>query len=188
MTLGPDPPPERRATDRVTLRPLRASDAQADYEAVMSSPAMLRRWSQSDWPADDFPLAENLDDLRQHEREHVEGVAFTYTVLDPSEARCLGCVYLQPLRPEEAAWGAAARHAVRVAFWVREVEIASDLDRHLLALLRDWLRDSWRFDRVIFSASPDDERQGALLREAGLEALGTVTLVDGRRIAGYASA
>jgi RimJ/RimL family protein N-acetyltransferase len=185
VTLHPAPAPEGRRSDRVLLRPLRAGDVAADYEAVMSSPAMLRRWSQSDWPADDFTLAENLADLQRHEREHEEGVAFTFTVLDPEQTRCLGCVYLQPLRPEEAAWGAGARHAARVAFWVRESEIATGLDRHLLELMREWLRDSWSFDRVVFSASPDDVRQVRLLGEAGLAPLGMLTLADGRQLSGF---
>jgi len=50
-------PPELR-TPRLLLRPLRATDVELDYDAVMSSAAMLRAWSQSHWPADDFTLAE----------------------------------------------------------------------------------------------------------------------------------
>lgn len=185
MTFHPAPPPEGRASDRVTLRPLRAADVAADYDAVMSSTTMLRQWSQSDWPADDFTLAENLEDLRRHEREHEDGVAFTYTVLDPAGTRCLGCVYLQPLRTGESGWADGARHVARVAFWVREAEIASDLDRHLLGLLREWLRESWSFERVVFSASPGDGRQIRLLEESGLAPLGAITLEDGRRVSGY---
>jgi RimJ/RimL family protein N-acetyltransferase len=187
VTLHPAPVPEGWRSERALLRPLHASDVAADYEAVMSSPAMLRRWSQSDWPADDFTLAENLADLQRHEREHEEGVAYTFTVLDPAERRCLGCVYLQPLRPEESAWRAGARHAVRVAFWVRESEIAEGLDRHVVELLRDWLRESWSFDRAIFSASERDERQVRLLKESGFTSLSTILLADGRSLAGYAS-
>src|SRR5262249_21597605 len=56
--------PEERRTARLALRPLLATDVAADYDAVMSSAPMLRAWSQSTWPADDFTLAENLEDLR----------------------------------------------------------------------------------------------------------------------------
>jgi RimJ/RimL family protein N-acetyltransferase len=178
--------PEERRTGRLLLRPLRASDVQADYDAVISSAAMLRRWSQSVWPADDFTLAENLADLERHEREHVERVAFTYTVLDPADARCLGCAYVQPLAAEEAAaWRGAARRAARVAFWVRESELAGELDRHLLEGLQDWFREAWPFDRVVFSASPGDERQLRIYDEAGLTRLGVVSRADGRRLSGH---
>jgi RimJ/RimL family protein N-acetyltransferase len=100
--------PEERRTARLALRPLLAADVAADYDAVMASAPMLRAWSQSEWPADDFTLAENLEDLRRHEREHLERAAFTYTVREPQGVRCLGCVYLQPCArrkpPGAAAW------------------------------------------------------------------------------------
>ena len=79
--------PEGLRTPRVMLRPLLAADVERDYDAVMSDPAALRRWSQSDWPDDEFTLAENLTDLERHEREHKDGVAFTFTVLSPDGSR-----------------------------------------------------------------------------------------------------
>lgn len=187
MTFHPGgaPPPAGCRTARLVLRPLRAADAAADHEAVVSSAALLRRWSQSEWPADGFTLAENREDLLRHEREHEAGEAFTYTALDPEGRRCLGCVYLQPLREEEAAWAAGARHPVRVAFWVRASEVPAELDRHLLGALREWLQREWRFDRVVFSAGAADDRQPALLAQAGLTPLGEVTLKDGRRLRGF---
>jgi len=65
------PVPQEKRTSRLYLRPLWAADVELDYEAVMSSAEMLRRWSESDWPADDFTLVHNLADLQRHEREHI---------------------------------------------------------------------------------------------------------------------
>ena len=183
MTFYPAgaPVPGEKRTDRILLRPLRASDVDLDYDAVMSSAPMLRAWGQSTWPADDFTLAENLEDLRRHEREHEERVAFTYTVLDPAGTRCLGCVYLSPVSPVTRALCDGAAYPVRVGFWVRASEIANDLDRHLLACLLEWLANEWRFDRVAFLLSQRDTRQMTLLAEAGLRRRGTVAL-PGRRM------
>ena len=167
------------------LRPLRATDVDRDYDAVMSSKAMLRTWSQSDWPADGFTRAENLADLERHEREHEERVAFTYTVLDPAAERCLGCVYLSPVPPEARPLCEDAAYPVRVGFWVRASDRGVDLDRHLLACLRDWLTTEWRFDRVLYLVAEKDVRQVALLTEAGLERRGTIALADGRRCAAF---
>ena len=64
------PPPEEKRTQRLYLRPLRETDNALDYDAVMSSAEQLRRWSQSDWPADDFTSEQNRADLERHEREH----------------------------------------------------------------------------------------------------------------------
>ena len=179
------PVPAEKRTDRLLLRPLRATDVELDYDAVMSSPAMLRSWSQSAWPADDFTLAQNLADLERHEREHEAREAFTFTVLDPAGTRCLGCVYLAPVPDAARPLCAGAAFPVRVGFWVRASEIASDLDRHLLAGLREWLATGWRFDCALFVIAERDARQATLLAEAGLQMRSTITLPDGRRCVAF---
>ena len=179
------PVPDGLRTERVWLRPLRASDVELDYDAVMSSPAMLRTWSQSNWPADDFTLAANRADLERHEREHLAREAFTYTVLTPDATRCLGCVYLSPPWLEEVPLCAGAAYAAHVGFWVRAAEIANDLDHHLLERLREWFRSEWAFERVIVSISPKDDRQARLLAEAGLTLRAEFERADGRRCVPY---
>jgi hypothetical protein len=176
------PVPDGTRSDRLLLRPLRATDVDADYDAVMSSRAMLRNWSQTTWPADDFTREENLRDLGRHEREHREGVAFTYTVLDPAASRCLGCVYLTPLPAALADSCEHGTHGTRLGFWVRASEVANDLDRHLLGVLRIWLASEWAFDTTLFSVSPQEIRQASLLAEAGLMLRAEVTLPDGQAI------
>src|SRR5437867_3283681 len=118
MEFYPDsaPVPEEMRTRRLFLRPLRATDVELDYDAVMSSAEMLRRWSQSTWPADDFTLSENLDDLQRHEHEHKEREAFTFTILNPEGTRCLGCVYFMPLSPLEFQVCEGAGFATHVGF------------------------------------------------------------------------
>jgi hypothetical protein len=172
--------PEEKRTDRLLVRPLRATDVELDYDAVMSSAEQLRRWSQSNWPADDFTLAENLDDLQRHEREHIERKAFTFTVLNLQGIRCLGCVYIMPVWPQVAQLCAGATYAADVGFWVRTAELANDLDKHLLATLREWFASAWAFDCVIFTISQQEARQAAVLSEAGLERRAAFTLPDGR--------
>jgi len=179
------PAPDTMGTDRLFLRPLRVTDVALDYDAVMSDPAALRRWSQTSWPADDFTLAENRADLERHEREHHEQMAFTFTVLSPDASRCLGCVYIQPVRAEVRAQIPSSPWPAQVAFWVRASEVAGDLDRHLLVALRGWLASKWRFDRVLFVISRDDARQAAIMIDAGLARRAEVTYADGRRCAVY---
>lgn len=169
MPLHPthSPPPASWQTDRLLLRPLRTTDVARDYDAVMASADQLRMWSDSSWPADDFTLGGNLADLQLHQDEHEGGVAYTYTVLAPDGDRCLGCVYFTALSPQmqPACPGATAPVAVR--FWVRTAEIAQELDRSLLAALRDWLHREWFFDCIVYPLNPLNTRQAALLEEAG---------------------
>jgi hypothetical protein len=174
------PVPDGVRTARLTLRPLRATDVKLDYEAVMSSAEMLRSWSQSDWPAGDFTLAQNLADLQRHELQHAERTAFAFTVLDPAGARCLGCVYIEPPWPEAHALCAGARAAAEVAFWVRTPGPAGGLDRHLLDVLIEWFEEEWAFDCLLFRAGPQDEQRAALLAAAGLRECPGITWPDGR--------
>jgi RimJ/RimL family protein N-acetyltransferase len=163
-----DSAPRETRTERLVLRPLRASDAERDYDAVMSSAAELRRCRGSTWPWDGFTLAENRADLERHESEHERGEAFTYTVLAPDEARCLGCVYIVPVWPEAAGLCEGAAHAACVGFWVRASEWVNDLDRHLLTALRGWLGTEWPLGCVLFTNYAADTRQAALLAETSL--------------------
>ena len=174
------PVPQEKRTSRLCLRPLRATDVELDYDAVMSSAEMLRRWSQSDWPADDFTLAQNLADLQRHEREHIERTAFTFTVLNPQGTQCLGCVYIMPLQPEEIPPCQDAAYAADVGFWVRTSEVANALDQHLLATLRAWFQAEWAFDCVVFTITQQETHQAALFEAAGLERRLACTLPDGR--------
>jgi len=174
------PVPAEKRTDRLLLRPLRAADAELDYEAVIASAEQLRRWSQSGWPAGDFTRAQNRDGLLQHEREHHAREAFTFTILNPPGTRCLGCVYIMPVWREAAPLCARAAYAAHVGFWVRTSELAVDLDMHLLDTLRAWLRAEWAFDCIVFTISQQEARQAALFARAGLEWRAAFALPDGR--------
>ena len=81
--------PEGLRTDEFLLRPIRASDAERDYEAVMESREFLRRWEQSSWPTDDFTVDANRKDMEKLERRHTGGESFTYAVLNPTERNAL---------------------------------------------------------------------------------------------------
>jgi hypothetical protein len=182
MSLHPAhaPLPATTRTERLLLRPLRTTDVELDYDAVMASAAQLRLWSDSEWPADDFTLAGNLADLQRHQDEHERGEAYTFTVLTPDAARCLGCVYFYPLStPMQAACPASAA-AVAVRFWARSDELTGGLDCHLLATLRQWLADEWAFDCIVYPINPLDTRPTELLQSAGLALRLTYTRSNGR--------
>jgi RimJ/RimL family protein N-acetyltransferase len=167
--------PERLSTAEFLIRPLRATDAKLDYEAVISSRAELWLRSGNTWPREDFTLDENLADLVRHEQEHRDRVAFTFTVMHPTETECLGCIYINPLpRMLERAGGSAEQiaeagdYAAWVTFWVRQSRLADDLDVRVLETLLAWFNTAWAFSRVVFAARKTQERQIRLFTEAGL--------------------
>jgi len=166
--------PDLLRTDDFLIRPLRTTDVEADYQAVVESREMLRVWDQSDWPDDDFTRKDNRADLEEHEADHEAGTAFTFTVMDPREERCLGCIYIQALRPtlsalgaDEAAFSDIGEHDAYVSFWVRASELGSDLERRLLNALLDWFEREWAFGRIALGTNTGDERQRALFRAGG---------------------
>jgi hypothetical protein len=164
--------PAKLRTDEFVLRPLRTTDVELDYDAVMSSKEMLRRWGGGSWPADDFPLAGNYSDLDVHQSEHEQRVAFTFSVMNPDETECLGCMYLTPMREmrhwmDEAASEADDFKAV-CRFWARESRLADGLDGRLFEAIRKWLAEEWQFKEVYFRANENDTRQRELFTEAGL--------------------
>lgn len=169
--------PEELRTEEFLLRPLRESDAELDYEAVMESREFLRVWEQSTWPADDFTLEANRADLIRHEREHIAGEAFTYTVMNLDETECLGCVYIFPTtapmytRPEIAAvdgdeWTA---HEAAFYFWVRLSRLADGLDGRLLAALGEWFAQEWGIASPLVITNEQFAQQVAVIEDAGLQ-------------------
>ena len=184
------PVPDELRTHEFLLRPLRATDVELDYDAVIASRELLLIHSSGRWPADGFALADNLADLEEHEREHEERVAFTYTVMNVDETRCLGCVYINPLRPmlrrlagrgdhaavpgaedrpdDDPAWRDVRDDEAVVDFWVRPEGVAGDLDRRLLAALLAWFAREWPFSRVAFMANENQRRQQRVFEDAGL--------------------
>ena len=79
---------------------LTVDDVVKDYDAVMTSVDHLRGvfGPQSDWPAEDLTLEQDLIDLGWHQKEFQIRRSFAYTVMNLSETTCLGCVYINPAR------------------------------------------------------------------------------------------
>jgi hypothetical protein len=128
---------------RFRLRMLKATDAEADYEAVMASQTRLREGSPHGWPRPGFTLAENLADLTRHEREFHDRVAFAYTVLAPQGTPVLGCVYIHPRAPVEPDGNLTAD----AYLWVRD-EHHPELTGTLFEAVARWLDAGWPFAEV----------------------------------------
>lgn len=165
------------ATPGFRLRPLLAADAVLDHAAVMESRELLRRWEQSTWPEDDFTIDANREDLERHEGLHAEGRAFTYTMMDPADMECLGCVYLFPT---DASFIARATveaigdsrwedFDAAVYFWVRASRLRDGLHSELLAVLRTWLEEDWDLGPHLFVTNEQFVQQVELIGETDLE-------------------
>ena len=159
------------------LRPIEVSDAERDYEAVIQSRQFLRSWEQSGWPEDDFSLADNTDDVRRLVERHQSSESYTYTVSDPEDEQCLGCVYLFPgnasiferstiIPKREIAWSDVS---IATYFWVRETHQEQGLDVEVLKALLEWLQSEWRATVTTFVTNLGCTQQVALFKDNGLE-------------------
>ena len=169
--------PEGLTTDDFVLRPIKATDAEMDYAAVMESRDYLRTWEQSSWPADDFTVAANREDVEKLERRHASRESFTYTVVNPAGTECLGCVYIMP---SDASSFTRANitpvgnrrwddYDAGVYFWIRKAQLATEMDRALLDALQIWLSDDWEFRGHLFITNEQFAQQVEMFENAGLQ-------------------
>ena len=137
--------PEGLETNRFRLRMLSIHDLVRDFDAVMSSSDNLQETFSiimgSDWP-EGLTLEDNLIDLGWHQREFTLRYSFAYTVVTPSEDRCLGCVYINPSPKSD--------YDAMVTMWVRAEELESPLDDELYASVRTWISSRWPFKRTAY--------------------------------------
>jgi hypothetical protein len=169
--------PEKLRTDEFLLRPIVASDAELDYEAVMESRELLRKWEQSSWPEDDFTVEANRKDIELLERRRNDGASFAYTVMNPTETQCLGCVYIYPsdapmfaksqISPIDGArW---SDFEAVVYFWIRKSRLTDGLDRRLLTALSPWLDEAWRIERFLAVTNEQFEQQVEMIESTDLQ-------------------
>ena len=121
------------------LRPIRASDVDLDYPAVMGSRERLwaifgAPWG---WPPASMTVEQDREDLTRHEAEIESHESFNYAVFDATEEALLGCVYVDP--PERA--GADAE----ISWWVVDDQAGTSLQAALDTLVPRWIAAAWPF-------------------------------------------
>lgn len=170
-------PPAELRTAEFLLRPIRASDAELDYEAVMESKEFLRLWEQTGWPEDDFTVEANRADLEKMVHRFNDGESFAYTVMNPSETECLGCVYVFPTTAPLFAKGqitpiagaAWSDYEAAIYFWVRKARLVDGLDLRLLAMLRLWFARDWHVAHPLIITNEQFAQQVDMIEGANLQ-------------------
>lgn len=175
--------PEILPTAVFTLVPLTPAHVMLDYTTLMQNKAMLRSWSGSSWPQDNFTISDNLADLEWHWDEHQRRIAFTYTMLNLDKTECLGCVYIKSFAnlvetqtTNQQIVDTIGDSETAVRFWVSQSTLKDNLDQQLLQSLIHWFKNEWSFSRVLFHTRQSNEQQIALFANTGLEHIYTLDM------------
>jgi hypothetical protein len=125
--------------DGYHLRPIRESDTDIDYPAVMGSRARLwRLYGESwGWPPETMTIEADRADLARHEREIAAHESFNYALLNLAETELVGCVYIDP--PDEDGSDAA------ISWWVVDAHVGTTLEAALDVLVPRWIDRVWPF-------------------------------------------
>jgi hypothetical protein len=127
------------------MRPIRESDVDIDYPAVMGSRERL--WSKYGdawgWPSAAMSYEADRRDLARHEDEITRHETFNYAILDASETELLGCLYVDP--PDSSS---PPDSDAIVSWWVVDRMLGSELERFLNDFVPSWLSESWGLNAV----------------------------------------
>ena len=153
--------PEKLETEKYRLRILTVNDVVKDYDAVMTSVARLKKvfGRNTNWPTD-LTFEQDLIDLGWHQKEFQRRSSFAYTVMNPTEAQCLGCVYINPTR--KRGYDAA------IYLWVRDSEFEKGLDSILFDAVKRWMDNDWPFLKVAYPGRSVDWTSWEAIKELPL--------------------
>lgn len=127
--------------DGFHLRPIRESDTEIDYPAVMGSRERLwqlygEAWG---WPPATMTIEADRADLARHEREIEAHESFNYALLNLDETALFGCVYIDP----PSAEGADAE----ISWWVVDDKVGTSLEAAMDIVVLRWIDRVWPFTR-----------------------------------------
>ena len=130
------------------LRPIRESDVELDYPAVMGSRERLwekygEMWG---WPRATMSYEADRRDLARHESEIARHETFNYAVMNDDETALLGCVYIDPPDTSSPAGSDAL-----ASWWLVDELAGSALERALDQFVPRWLTDRWGFRSVHYA-------------------------------------
>lgn len=166
-------PPMEFANDLFCVFPTNQKYYMSDYVAVMNNREMLRIWSQSNWPEDDFTPQVNKAELGQHVEDNVNHTAYGYMLYSPDRSKCFGSLYVNPLTSVAGNYHASASEAdllhsnqARIDCWI--IEDASDLEKEIIASMIQWFKETWKIN-VLFSARVGLDKRISIYQNLGLE-------------------
>jgi RimJ/RimL family protein N-acetyltransferase len=189
MSLNPNmlEVPIRLKTADFVVHRQRISDNELDFDAVVSSKQILREWSDSEWPEDDFTLEQNAQDIAEHIADHEQNSDYGFSIFTPNEDRLLGSLYLNAVGPllehyptDPMTLARLLEFDVRVEYWLRS-GVGLNLELRFIRAVIGWLEEKWWFERPVFGSRKDMFTRRELYAELGMTEVAALISVNGLR-------
>lgn len=165
-------PPQTLFTSSFCLFPTSIDFYESDYVAVMENKELLRIWSQSSWPEDDFTSEMNKEDLKHHIEDNHHHTAYGYMIYSLDKKTCYGSLYVNPIRntPENYHLTKEEINIInsidaRIDCWI--AQLSSDLELFIIKELKNWFESVWKID-IFFSARKGMDKRIKIYEEIGL--------------------
>ncbi len=162
-------PPKELTTKDFCIFPTDDAFFESDFVAVMNNRELLRIWSQSTWPEDDFTPIQNKEDLNQHIDDNRTHAAYGYMIYSLDKQICYGSVYVNPLvsipnnyQTTEAENAILKSHHARIDCWI--IQEIPEIEKIILIELKKWFDSVWKI-RPLFSARLGLNKRIALYEE-----------------------
>lgn len=189
MSLNPNSleVPIRLETANFVVHRQRASDNELDFDAVMSSKEILREWSDSEWPEEDFNLEQNGQDIAEHIADHKQNSDYGFSIFAPNEELLLGSLYLNAVGPlienyptDPMTLARLLKFDVRVEYWLRS-GVGPEIEMRFVAAVIKWLEEKWWFERPVFGSRKDMFTRRELYADLGMTEVAALISVNGLR-------
>jgi hypothetical protein len=176
MNLNPNnhPVPELLETPTFVIRRQYQSDNHLDYEAVMDSKEVLREWSDSDWPEDDFSLEQNGEDIAGHIKNHQHHLDYGFSIFASDYSRLLGSLYLNPMEPllenyptDGETLAKLQAFDIRIEYWLRR-GTSAEFEQQFVGEVRAWLKREWWFKNPVLGSRKGMVERRKLYSDLGM--------------------
>ncbi|MCE7735306.1 MAG: hypothetical protein GPJ54_10540 [Candidatus Heimdallarchaeota archaeon] len=132
-----------------------------DYNAVMEARSFLNKLNDGRWPTADFTLDQNREDLVHHEKSREKREEITFSILDASGDKVIGCIYIQPIKKRleeiipQSDFEKLDLHddSATIWYWFVPSAINEGIEDIFLREFRKWLVEDWNFPFIAFFLS-----------------------------------
>lgn len=140
--------PPQFESEKYRFRKLTANDAELDLLAVLSSIDIIHQTRGGDWPSEDLSLEDDRIDLSWHQREFEWGYSFAFTIMNPDETKCLGCIYFYPPGKGLKKMSELGDSEVEVSWWITQEMYNKGEYRNVSNDIRNWVETEWPFKKI----------------------------------------